>query len=89
MQIAGIHASVANQKAKPPPNHVHAAFFGDATRATTSNGASAAAMDAVSLNGGNDAVNSAALSRAAPAAGMCFLILTGEYYNTSTAVSGS
>ncbi|MBQ6009687.1 MAG: hypothetical protein IJL17_14205 [Kiritimatiellae bacterium] len=66
MQIAGIHPSVANQKAKPPPNHVHAAFFGDAMRATTSRGAIATAMAAVSPNGGNAAANNAALSAAAP-----------------------
>ena len=55
---------------------VHADFLGEARRATTSNGASAAAMDAVSLNGGNDAASSAALNRAATAAGMCFLTFT-------------
>ena len=76
LQIAGIHASVANQKTNPPPNHVQAAFFGEARRATTSNGAIATAMDAVSPNGGKAAVSSAALSKAAPAAGMCRFIFT-------------
>ena len=76
MQTAGIHPSVATQKAKPPATHVQADFLGEARRATTNSGASAAAMDAVSLNGGNDAVSNAALSRAAAAAGMCFLTFT-------------
>ncbi len=87
MQIAGIHANVANQKAKPPPNHVQADFPGEARRATTSNGAIATAMDAVSPNGGNAAVSNAALNRAAPAAGMCLLIFTR--FTLYIAVSGS
>ena len=89
MQTAGIHPSVANQKAKPPANHVQADFRGEARRATTSNGAIATAMDAVSPNGGYAATSRTALSKAATTAGMCFLIFTGNYYSTSTAVSGS
>ena len=76
LQIAGIHASVANQKTNPPPNHVQADFFGEARRATTSSGAIATAMDAVSPNGGYAATSRTALSKAATTAGMCFLNFT-------------
>ena len=43
-----------------------------------SSGAIATATDAVSPKGGNAAVSNAALSKAAPAAGMCSLNVTGH-----------